>query len=265
MTSEVGEVLAAAQRLALSRPDRKRPSPSSTAKCTRANWYGMRGVERTDVAPDLGESFVSSESGGLTEPVLAAILEERGISLIFEQTDGEGRELTEEQLERIGCAGGQVDNIGYWSEGRDDGQFLIEFKRKGTFGIKSLTMKGVLEAEPDEYTQMQLLMHALELPRAYYLAANWDKGAWTWEAFPFGKPAKWLREMGLDTRPPGIYQEWVEYNERSALAAVERAKMQHGFISSEDDSRKVPRDYEPGSTRFPCGYCPWRKRCMSDG
>ena len=244
------ELLAAALRLSDARPDRRVPSPSSVSKCTRQNWSKAHGVER-DNQPDNGESVIAAETGRLSEAFLIRVVEEAGLGVpVFVTEDESLRELSASELEEMSMKGGQVDNI----IRPDDGErFLVEFKRKGVFDMLDLLRDGLREAKPDEFIQMQSLMHAKGLSRGLYIAANWDRGSFT------SRVRKW------DERPDGLYAEWVAYSRPAALAAKVRAEMQTKFIDNETDMARVPRDYDPFEGKFPCSWCPFWGACKRAG
>ncbi|KKN01641.1 hypothetical protein LCGC14_1125740 [marine sediment metagenome] len=247
------QFLAAALKLADERPDRPSPSPSSVMRCTRQNWLKMRGYPKTH-QPDNGESYISAETGRVSEPVLTQILLAMDpplvVGILFETE--EERELSADELAKVLMAGGQVDNVGVTAEGE---HVLIEYKRKGTFGYLDLLRKGLREGAEDDYMQMQALMAAKGLKRGLYIAANFDRSALT------ANTRKW------DERPNGVHIEWVDFSPAAAKAAKQRAEMQQGYIDNEDDPAKVPRDYEPTgeNARWPCGWCPFFKECPKYG
>lgn len=246
-------LLGAARQLAAEDSGRGVPSPSSTPKCTRRNWYIAKGQD-PDNFPDNGESYVAAESGRLTESLLASLVEKAGIGIMqhsyLEGDQFQARELTPEECERIGTVGGQVDNV---AVGPGGVAFLVEFKRKGVFALKDLHRDGILEAEPDDYSQLQALMAARQLPQALYIVANWDRGAWTMQT------RKW--DGG---RPDGLYAEWVSFNAPVASALRTRALMQRGYMNNGKDAGNVPRDFDDW-TKFPCTWCPFLKACKEAG
>lgn len=244
------ELLAAALRLADARPDRNVPSPSSVSKCTRQNWFKAKGTAKTN-QPDNGESVIAAETGRLSEAFLIRVVEEAGLGVPVYVTEDESlRELSAAELEEVSMKGGQVDNI----IRPDDGErFLVEFKRKGVFDMLDLLRDGLREAKPDEFIQMQSLMHAKGLTRGLYIAANWDRGSFT------SRVRKW------DERPDGLYAEWVPYSRPAALAAKVRAEMQTKLIEEEEDPARVPRDYDPFEGKFPCSWCPHWDVCKKVG
>ena len=253
------QLLDAALRLSDARPEREVPSPSSVARCTRQNWFKAQNVPKTH-EPDNGESVIAAETGRLSEQFLIQVVEEAGLGLaIFAQDDEEGRELVEEELATLSLKGGQVDNIVEPADPSTTAttdpldRVLVEFKRKGVFDILNLWKSGLREAIPDEFTQVQALMHAKGLDRCLYVASNWDRGSLTW------------RTNKYDERPLGLYAEWVAYSRPTALAVKVRAEMQTRFIEGETDPARVPRDHDPFAGKFPCSWCRWMPTCKEAG
>lgn len=264
--------LAGAVALSKEHPSRHRPSPSSVARCTRQNWYSEKGVPPTE-DPD-GESYISAESGRESEKVLTAILNASGIARVEHLTEEE-RELKPFQLARVSLRGGQLDQLGFTpGNENDDGDLvLVEFKRKGVMDILMLWEKGVRESQPDEYTQVQALMEALQLTRCLYVAANWDRGELTRHTVgQFAKKGnKCVSGCTHKTsernckRTPGVYLEWIPRVALAAKMIQKRAEMQTSYIENETNAARVPRDYSPYDGRFPCNWCSWWSQCKKDG
>jgi hypothetical protein len=252
------DFLDAALKIAAARPGRNVPSPSSVMRCTRQNWFKAHDVPRT-FQPDNGESFISAESGRASEPTLLEIACFMLDAVpVFAPLDEDSRELDEEELSRISMKGGQVDNVLRLPDGE---LVLVEFKRKGIFGILDLLRKDVREAEEEEWIQMQVLMAAKGLKRGLYVAANWDRGAFT--SHSVGRYAPKAKKGG--ERPDAVDVEWVEYSEAAVTAARQRAEMQTRYIEGEEDPARVPRDYNPNDERFPCTWCPQWTLCKEVG
>lgn len=239
----------AAERLAASRPNRHRPSPSSVDNCTRANWFSETGVPPTEI-PD-AESYIAAESGRLTESLLIDIVNESGLARCDPLTEEE-RELLKPQLKKLSLRGGQYDQLGFIAkEGVEDDLVLVEFKRMNVRKFMEVSTKKVREGDPGIYTQLQVLMVSLGLSRALLFCANWDRQALT----------SYNRKK--EKRPVGLYGEWVDVSPIHAQIAGKRAAMQGQYIDNETNPARVPRDYDPLSSDWHCSWCDWRTPCLA--
>lgn len=247
-------LMEAAVRLAKKRNKLSRrhtPSPSSVEYCTRRNWFNETGVEPTET-PD-AESFLAAESGRLTESLIIDVVNELGYGHVDPLTEKE-REINKVALRRLNLRGGQFDQllIVKNTSGEDDDVILLEFKRKSVYNFLDVVRKGLLEGNPNEYQQVQLMLSALHLERCLYVAANWDRASLT--SACRGK-----------YRPPGIYGEWIEASPLAAEQAARRAAKQLKYIKNEPVAAKVPRDYEPhggDKADWQCRWCPWWTACL---
>lgn len=252
--------LSAASSLSAERKGRAVPSPSSVAKCFRQLWY--KGTDAEPTEPPDGESYVSAETGRLTEGLMAGILERSGlVKRMIYQTEEE-RELEPWELERMGFAGGQHDHL---AESHDGDLILVEFKRKPAFKIKDLAKRGLQVVEPVEYYQVQSLLHAKRLERAIYIAV-------------FASRQEVTQAMEGDIRF-AVHIEEVEYKKGAALAMKDRAAKATMYINNVTDGALVPRSsveggLDPRARKFPCGtvnrakvftpWCPYYRRCLED-
>lgn len=229
------------------------PSPSSVGRCTRQNWAKETGVP-TDNWPD-DEVVIASEGGTYTEPLLQAILDESGIVKTLLDQDDAAREMDEDQLEILSMNGGQLDNIGV-SDGvyLKKGTYLIEYKRKGVYNMADLWREGdVKTGAPDDYMQMQALMHGFGLTHYIYIAVAWDRSAMT---------------RLLKPKKPVTYIDVGPYVPAMATVITARAAAQKKWIDEEKDMAKVPRDYNPDGgpkADWQCRWCPVWKACQEAG
>jgi hypothetical protein len=241
-------LVAAAERLAAAQTNRHRPSPSSTSRCTRANWFSETGVPPTET-PD-AESYMAAESGRMTEELMISLVNESGLARIEPLTEEE-RELTPNQLKLWNLRGGQIDQLGFiMVDKEEDDLVLVEFKRKSAWQfLKIARGKDIRETDTDIFQQVQLLLAALRLQKCLLVVVNWDRATLT-------------RMAGKGGRPSGIYGEWVYASNPAALVAAKRAKMQGDYIDNETKASRVPRDYDPLANKFPCTWCPWLTACL---
>lgn len=243
----------AAKRLAAARPNRHRPSPSSIEASFRASWFSEKGVPPDNPNLPDAESYISAESGRLTESLLIDVVNESGLARLDPLTEEE-RELLPVQYRKLHLRGGQFDQVGHLMSGKTETDVvLVEFKRKSVYSFLEVARKGVREGAPSDYQQVQVLMHCLGLKRTLYFAANWDRGALTTAC------------RGKE-RIPGIYGEWVSYSHVAALMAGKRAALQEQYILHEKDPARVPCECGDPADSWKARWCPWLNACRrADG
>lgn len=252
-----------ARKLASEQKSRRVPSPSTISDCIRRLWY--KATDTPPSNPPDHESYVTAETGRLSEPLLGNILVASGLvkRMLYDQNDEEGRELESWELERGALAGGQVDNI---AETEDGGQVLIEFKRRPAVEVARLWSYGIERAQPHHFYQVQALLHAKGLRTAYYVVVAHSR-----------------REVTLATnasKRPFVYIEKVRYNRPIALQLKNRAIEINRYIKSVRFASKVPTrsmigDLDPAAKKFPCAtvnqdgdftpWCPYYNLCSQEG
>lgn len=116
--------------------------------------------------------------------------------------------------------------------GLPDDWGLLECKTSKQEAFKPLVKNGVRKEKPQHYTQMQVYMHYLDLPYALYLVVN--------------------------KNDDDIYAEVVQYDEVSALMAVNRA---HEIIAAQDTPPRVSTD----PTWYICKMCDYADICHHNG
>lgn len=248
---ETGQFLKAALELAAEQPPRAVPSPSVVMRCYRQVWFMGRGYDRDNIM-DNGESYISAESGSATEGVLAAIVEKAGFGKVLQRNVA----LSPRQCNKIGMVRGECDGLMETPSGEI---VVLEFKRKGVFDMLDLLRtNSVAEAKPDEYVQLQCYINALNAKKGLYIAANWDRGAFT-------NRARFSKHFKDGDRPDAVHVEWVLPNQQVVDTAIKRAKAMVRFMRDVDAEGDVPREYDPKEGKFPCSWCPFLGQCKNAG
>ena len=150
-----------------------------------------------------GETFVEGEVEWLALPdpeqpdvLIQADPELRGIGATVWEFGEDGQ-----QFGVSFCGGhfrGHCDGVAQGLPEAPKTPHLLEFKTHSSESFNELRNKGVREAKPVHYDQMQVYMHGLELTRALYLAVNKDTDE--------------------------LYSERLEYSQSHALAIIARAE-----------------------------------------
>ncbi|WP_419833513.1 hypothetical protein [Endozoicomonas atrinae] len=136
--------------------------------CDRELWYSFRWCTDTKHNGQLLRLF---QTGHLAEERFIADLRSIGIK-VFETDPATGK-----QFRVTACGGhfgGSFDGVGLGFIEAPKTWHLIEMKTHNEKSFKTLTSKGVKEAKPEHYIQMQSYMYLAEpkLTRAFYIAVN---------------------------------------------------------------------------------------------
>jgi hypothetical protein len=135
-------------------------------ECARALWYDFRWAskERFD-----GRMYRLFQSGHLAEPRLVADLRAIGVE-VYDVDPATGRQFGfadhggHMRGHMDGCARNVPDGGRQWH--------VLEFKTHSEKSFKDLTKKGVAEAKPQHYAQMQWYMGQSGMERALYVSVN---------------------------------------------------------------------------------------------
>lgn len=216
-------------------------------ECERALWYGFRWVGEQKHSGRMLRLF---NRGHLEEPRFVALLKMIGCEVW--QYDDKGEQFRVSYFG--GHYGGSLDAV---LRGCPDDQrpVLGEFKTHGEKSFDKLagsnwkeylehvldqskhpreefTGKGVREAKPEHYVQMQTYMGGYQLPRALYMAVNKNTDS--------------------------IYAELVDYDHETYLQYLDRARR---VIEAGEPPKKV--NNSPGW--YTCRFCDYRLICHSNG
>jgi predicted phage-related endonuclease len=156
------------------------------------------------------------ETGQLAEDRIVKELEGIGITVTSRQ----------DRVEILPHFSGSIDGIGVgFAESK--GPHILEFK---THNAKSFALldKGVNEAKPQHYIQMQAYMGGLKIDRAYYIAVNKDTDE--------------------------LYAERVKYDHQVYLDIKTKADQ---IISATEPPARI----EENPARFACKFCDYKNIC----
>lgn len=161
----------------------------------------------------------------------ARMIEElRGIGAEVSDTDANGNQW---RVDRFGGHfGGSMDAVGRKIPGGSEKNWeVIEFKTHNEKSFKDLQSKGVKDAKPQHYAQMQVYMYLTGMERANYLAANKNTDDLHYE------------RIHAD---PAEGERLVSRAERIVFAA------------------EPPIGISQDPAWFECKYCNFNKQCHSD-
>jgi len=177
--------------------------------CSRYLWYSFHWV---DAKPFDGRTLRLFASGYAEEPRFIADLDSIGIHIM----EGEHSFTGYKGHFRGTCDGlAVIDGV----------KHLLEFKTHNSKSFKELEKKGMQEAKPMHYVQMQVYMGCMHLTRGLYLAKNKDTDE--------------------------LYAEYVHFNEESFQHAYKKAMT---II----DAEKAP----DGIDSFECNWCAFKEVCQ---
>lgn len=177
------------------------------AECTRSIWYAFRWATKAQHAGRMLRLF---QTGHLAEPRFVADL--RAIGVDVHDTDpGTGAQFV--VRDDTGHFGGSMDGVALGLPEAPKTWHLLEFKTHSAKSFAELQAKGVQQAKPRHWAQMQTYMHLAGLQRSFYLAVNKDTDA--------------------------LYGERVRYDAEAALRLVARA---HGVIGAARPAARISDD-----------------------
>lgn len=189
-------------------------------ECSRNIWYTFRWAKR--VFHD-GRLLLLFDRGHKEEERFVERL--RSIGVEVHDVDSRGEQFTVASLG--GHFGGSLDGVALNLMEAPKTWHVLEFKTHSEWSFKSLKNKGVLEAKPEHYTQMQVYMDHTGIKRAFYMAVNKNTDE--------------------------LYTQRIEYDKEHAKAAAEKAEW---IINAND----APDRVGPPSHKA-CRYCDFSSIC----
>jgi hypothetical protein len=191
-------------------------------KCARDIWYGFRWARKPKFSGRMIRLF---NRGHLEEARFIAILLSIGVQVY--QQDGNGNQFRVSFFGSI--FGGSGDGVGIGIPDLPPAlPCLLEFKTHSSKSFEKLKSKGVREAKPEHYSQMNVYMKGMGLGVALYGAVNKDNDE--------------------------LHMEIVHYNPAHAEQMVERA---YNIITL----HKAPDKIANSASWFDCKYCDHKLIC----
>lgn len=134
--------------------------------CARKLWYGFRWVQPVEFR---GKTLRLFERGQNEEEVFVRDLRSIGVE-VWERDPDTGKQFTVSA--HGGHFGGSLDGIGLGIPEAPKTKHVLEFKTHGDKSFKDLEKKGVKDAKPLHYAQMQIYMRRKKFDRALNMAVN---------------------------------------------------------------------------------------------
>lgn len=135
-------------------------------ECVRQIWLSWRGYDRETFDGRLLRLF---ETGHLQEERIVKDLRRAGIAVWDKQEDGSQYEFRDETGHFVTKLDGVVKDVPESSK-----PHILEVKTHNKNSFSALTKKGVREAKPLHYSQMQVSMALANIERALYVAVCKD-------------------------------------------------------------------------------------------
>lgn len=189
--------------------------------CERKLWYGFRLVRIEEHRPRLRRIF---QRGHDEEPRMSKLLRAAGVHLLTHEEDS-GRQFEVKAL--AGHFRGHLDGVGLGFKEAPKTWHLWELKTYGLKSFEKLLEKGVKDAMPRHYAQLQVYMHLAKLTRAYYMAVCKDDDH--------------------------IYAERVKYDKAAAERLLDKAER---VIFSD-----APLERIGDRNHWECRWCEYKKQC----
>jgi hypothetical protein len=148
------------------RKGKRLPASMIGRECERQLWLVFRWALTVKHAGRILRLF---DTGNHEEPRLVNDLRRIGVTVVeVDPNDGRQWSVTDES----GHFGGFMDAAGIGVPEAPATWHVIEFKTHSDKSFKDLEKKGVRDAKPEHYAQMQTYMHLAGMVRALYLAKN---------------------------------------------------------------------------------------------
>jgi hypothetical protein len=216
----------AIERMYKARGDAEKSRPHLGAsiigrKCKRAIWYSFRWALPSDHSGRLYRLF---QRGHLEE--IQFVKDLRDIGVEVHEFDDDGNQIRFTDCE--GHMGGSCDGMGRKFPEAPKSWAVLEFKTHGEKSFNELAAKGVKEAKPEHYVQMNMYMGWSETDRALYLAVNKNTDA--------------------------LHSEWVHFDKQVFEDNVTKAM---GIIMSAEPPEKISLD----PAWFECKFCDYYTLC----
>lgn len=175
-----------------------RPSPSSLLDCARQQWFKAQGVKPEH--PNPPHWFYRRALGTMSEVFWNLVLGQSHPGL---------------GVQPFSASVFISPGVYGWP----DGQFpalnaLVEFKCLSGWGYNGVRLKGVREAEPGHYMQVQLYMHGAGWPWCLYLACLPDLGLM--------QNILQREKRYQDLELPFFYLEWIRKDDDTIDRGLER-------------------------------------------
>lgn len=177
-------------------------------ECERKLWYGFRWA----CPPEWfdGRKLSIFQTGHVWEARLVEMLKGAGIEL-----DAVDPETGEQWSCRFagGHGGGHLDGEALGIPEAPKTRHLVEFKSSNQKGFLELRRKGLKEAKPLHYAQMQTYMHLRGLTRGLYVCVNKNDDALYVERIEYDAPfaialmLKAERTVAADRAPPKLHED----------------------------------------------------------
>lgn len=192
------------------------------SECTRALWYSFRWVTSIKHPGRLLRLF---NRGHLEEPRFIADLKRIGVE-VLERDPETGKQFNYSDLG--GHFAGSGDGLAMGVPGAEKTPHILEFKTSAIKPFDELVKKGVKEAKPLHWHQMQIYMHWQGFTRALYMVVNKN-----------------------DER---LHVERVTYERDAALALIEKARR---VIEAQEPPARISEN--PGF--YSCKWCDHYEPC----
>ena len=193
--------------------------------CNRSLWYSFHWCT---LASFDGRMLRLFETGQLAESRFTDNLRAAGVQ-VHETDPGSGQQFRVTACD--GHFGGSMDGVGLGFVEAPKTWHVIEMKTHSDKSFKELVKKGVQEAKPRHFAQMQVYMHLADngpLKRAYYLAVNKNTDE--------------------------LYGERIKYDNELATALVNKAA---AIIASDLPPEKIHQD----PSWYQCKFCDHHAIC----
>ena len=192
-------------------------------ECDRYLWLSFRWAKPADFDGRMLRLF---DSGNHQEPRLIADLRAIGVEVWDKDADG-----NQWRYKAVGGHfAGSLDGVGLGLPEAPKTPHLLEFKTANAKSFAAMVKKGVKEAKPQHWQQMQVYMGWAKLTRAMYIM--------------------------VDKNTDDIHAERVEFEKDAFDLAIQRAER---IITAPEPAVTLADD----ATNFTCKFCRFKDQCYS--
>lgn len=244
-----------------------KPRASSIAGCGAQQWYALTDQPKTDDASAKSYDFIEDSwaawMGFAGEAITRTVLSRMGYILSSPDVYGDCMNChhpvqTEDECVLCDCDDhdaimtGHVDDA---IEGLDlPFPHVWDNKVRNAFSFqKLLVADSVKSADRQMYGQMQTYMRFLDMEGTMITVNPHDSST--------TRNNLTRRKEPIPIDSVVVFRKFIpaDYDDQNLL--LERAG---GLNSAIALDIRVEREYDPDTTYFPCGWCPWKQRCRVD-
>ena len=258
---------------------RTKPRASGLGACARQQAYMMSGTLHDAIGSEgsrrATDGDLTAEQGRMFEDLSVKIISNMGFAVVDRQVE------LPEDYPVSGHPDGRLS-------GNTDG--LIwgwEHKHLGRWAYETVLKKGLMKGEPGYILQSALYGHALGWDAALFTIISQDsssvRGDMTANLRAKNPEVRWATDPNIHPKVHIATVDMAPLFHGLIPIALDRARWLTRWAEQDNNPANVAREYDPevreskwvadgeggrmevDSAPFPCGWCPYMSKCLSDG